>query len=211
MALKRFLGAALVISVLGFSGCSEPKKTDTTASATPATAATSAPVAQETPAATPDVAETPADAETPVADATATPSDEGTPVADAGSTGGDAAVLEDFELAEGMAGYDETLELASSIPPSTPEAVAKGKELYAANCALCHGAAGLGDGEGGASLDPPPRNLTATDEYKYGHLELALYRTGTYGVEGTGMAPWDGIIAPEDQWAIGHYIRTLQK
>jgi mono/diheme cytochrome c family protein len=205
MALKRFLGAALVISVLGFSGCSEPKKTDTTASATPAAAATSTPVAQETPEATPDTAET------PVADATATPSDEGTPVADAGSTGGDAAVLEDFELAEGMNGYDEVLELAGSIPPSTPEAVAKGKELYAANCALCHGAEGLGDGEGGASLDPPPRNLTVADEYKYGHLELALYRTGTYGIEGTGMAPWDGIIAPEDQWAIGHYIRTLQK
>ena len=208
MALKRLLGAALVISVLGFSGCSEPKKTDTTASATPATVATTAPVAQETP----EAPETPAEtAETPMADATATPSDEGTPVADAGSTGGDAAVLEDFELAEGMNGYDEVLEMAGSIPPSTPEAVAKGKELYAANCALCHGAAGLGDGEGGASLDPPPRNLTATDEYKYGHLELALFRTGTYGVEGTGMAPWDGIIAPADQWAIGHYIRTLQK
>jgi mono/diheme cytochrome c family protein len=210
MALKRFLGAALVISVLGISGCSQPTKTDPTAGATtPATAATTAPVAQETPEATPDAMETPA--ETPVADATATPSDEGTPVADAGSTGGDAAVLEDFELAEGMNGYDEVLEMAGSIPPSTPEAVAKGKELYAANCALCHGATGLGDGEGGASLDPPPRNLTATDEYKYGHLELALFRTGTYGVEGTGMAPWDGIIAPEDQWAIGHYIRTLQK
>ncbi|MCA9781433.1 MAG: c-type cytochrome, partial [Candidatus Eremiobacteraeota bacterium] len=174
-----------------------------------------APVAQETPAATPDAPETPvADAtpdstETPVADAT--PAADGTPVANAGSTGGDAAVMEDFELAEGMAGYDEVLEMAGSIPPSTPEAVAKGKELYAANCALCHGAAGLGDGDGGASLDPKPRNLTAIDEYKYGHLELALFRTGTYGVEGTGMAPWDGIIAPEDQWAIGHYIRTLQK
>lgn len=208
MALKRLLGAALVFSVLGFSGCQEPKKTDTTASATPAAVATSEPVAQETPV----TAETPADtAETPVADATATPSDEGTPVADAGSTGGDDAMLEDFGLAEGMAGYDETLELAGSIPPSSPEVVAKGKELYAANCALCHGAEGLGDGAGGASLDPPPRNLTATDEYKYGHMDLALYRTGTYGIEGTGMAPWDGIIAPEDQWAIGHYIRTIQK
>ena len=25
------------------------------------------------------------------------------------------------------------------------------------------------------------------------------------------MIQADGIIAPEDQWAIGHYIRTLQK
>ena len=43
MALKRFLGAALVISVLGISGCSQPTKTDPTAGATtPATAATTA-------------------------------------------------------------------------------------------------------------------------------------------------------------------------
>lgn len=204
MALKRLLGAALVVSVLGFAGCNEPTKVDPGAS--PTAAATTEPVAQETPAETPDVAVTPEETETPAV--AETPGEEGTPVA---AAGGDDALLEDLELAEGMAGYEEVVELAGSVPPSTPEAIAKGKELYAQNCALCHGATGLGDGEGGASLDPPPRNLTATSEYKYGHLELALYRTGNYGIEGTGMAPWDGIISPEDQWAIGHYIRTLQK
>ena len=204
MALKRLLGAALVVSVLGLSGCTQPVKKNPDANATTTTTA-STPV----PADTPVVADTPVATESPVADAT--PSATGTPVADAGNTGDGNAMLEDYELAEGLTGYDEVLELADSVPPSTPEAVAKGKELYAANCALCHGATGLGDGDGGASLDPPPRNLTEVDEYKYGHLELALYRTGTYGIEGTGMAPWDGIIPAEDQWAIGHYIRTLQK
>lgn len=206
MALKRMLGAALVLSVLGFAGCSQPTKKNPDSGAT---SAPSTPVA----AVTPDAPATPSGNETPVADAS--PAATGTPVADAGnsgsSSGGDGDLLADLELAEGMAGYDEVVEMADSVPPATPEAIAKGKELYAQNCALCHGAEGLGDGDGGASLDPPPRNLTATDEYKYGHLELALYRTGTYGIEGTGMAPWDGIISPEDQWAIGHYIRTLQK
>lgn len=205
MALKRLLGAALVISVLGFTGCQQPTKTDPAAS--PSAVTTSAP-AEETPEAS-ESAETPeaVATETPT-EAAETPAAGDSPVA---SSGGDGDLLADLELAEGMTGYEEVVALAGSVPPSSPEAIAKGKELYSQNCALCHGESGVGDGPGGASLDPPPRDLTVASEYKYGHLELALYRTATYGIEGTGMAPWDGIISPEDQWAIGHYIRTIQK
>lgn len=202
MALKRWLGAALIVSVFGFVGCTEPVKKDD--SSTTTTETTSVTVV-ETPV---EVAETPVEmAETPSetpGDTAATPAD-GATVAVAGGS----EILEDLENAEGMTGYEEVK--AMTVPPSSPEVVARGKELYAANCALCHGEKGLGDGAGGANLDPPPRNLTLTDEYKYGHLELALFRTGNYGIDGTGMAPWDGIIEPADQWAIGHYIRTLQK
>ena len=36
----------------------------------------------------------------------------------------------------------------------------EGKKTFEANCALCHGAAGKGDGAGAAALNPKPRNLT---------------------------------------------------
>ena len=120
-------------------------------------------------------------------------------------------ILKDFELAKGMPGWSEVAAMVDSIPRSYPESIARGKKFYEANCALCHGVTGLGDGGGGAGLNPPPRNLTVTSEYKYGHLELALYRTATYGIEGTGMAPWDGILSPEDTWDIVHYVRSIQR
>ncbi len=37
---------------------------------------------------------------------------------------------------------------------------AKGKEVYATNCASCHGDAGKGDGAAAAALDPKPTDLT---------------------------------------------------
>ena len=207
MALNRWLGAVLIASVIGITGCAEPQKKQPANDPKPAETTT---VAQETPDApaaseTPEAAETPEDGETP-AEVAETPA-AGGEVAAAGSR---EAIEADYENADGMAGYEEVL--AMEIPAHTPEMIAKGKELFAANCTSCHGPEGKGDGDAGANLDPPPRNMTATDEYKYGHMELALFRTGAYGIEGTGMAPWGDILEPDEQWAITHYIRQeLQK
>lgn len=208
MALNRWLGTLLIVSALGFAGCGQPTKknpdSQPTAAATKTMAETPAPA--ETAA-----AETPAPAETAAPDATASPAAAETPT-EAGSTaaaGSREAMEEDFENADGMAGYEDVLKM--EVPPSSPDVVAKGKEVFAANCASCHGEAGMGDGAAGANLDPKPRNLTVGDEYKYGHLELAIYRTGAYGVEGTGMAPLGDVLEPEEMWAVTHYIRTLQK
>ena len=191
MALNRWLGAALIVSVFGFGGCAEPKKKN--AGSTP-------PPVQTT------VKE---DGGEMAKDEMA--KDGGEMAKDEmAKDGGDmSAVKTDYEDADGLLGYEEVLAL--EVPPSDAAMIAKGKELFVANCTSCHGDQGLGDGTAGASLDPKPRNLTAIDEYKYGHLELALYRTGAYGVEGTGMAPWGDILEPEEQWAITHYIRTIQK
>jgi mono/diheme cytochrome c family protein len=114
----------------------------------------------------------------------------------------------DFELGDGLNGYEETLKL--EVPQPTKEQMTQGAELYKSNCALCHGENGFGDGDGGASLDPPPRNLTAVDDYKYGRLEHGIFRTAKYGIEGTGMPPWDGILSEEELWAVTFHVRALQ-
>lgn len=208
MALNRWMSAALLVSVLGFAGCTQPQPKNPDAQ--PTAAATTAAPAQ-TPAEQAGTA-TPAATATATPSGTATPSDSAATPAAGGETaaaagGGDkAAMLEDLENADGMKGYDEV----KAMEPVAGDA-AKGKELFAANCASCHGAEGHGDGPAGASLDPKPRNLTATSEYKFGHMAMAVYRTGMYGVEGTGMAPWDGIIEPKDMWDIVAYVETLQK
>lgn len=198
MALNRWISAALLVSVVGFAGCTQP---------TPKTGSTASPVATTAPVQTPDApveTETPAATETGSPSSDATPGDTGTPVAAAGDN---AALLEDLDNADGMAGYEE---VKAMTPPASAD-LKKGQELFSANCATCHGEKGIGDGPAGQGLDPKPRDLTKADEFKYGSMKLALYRTGMYGIEGTGMAPWDGIISPEDMWNIVAYVETLHK
>src|SRR5579871_1844598 len=61
----------------------------------------------------------------------------------------------------------------------------RGQELYAHNCASCHGAKGLGDGPGAAGLHPPPANLTE-HFYRYNRLAFAFAN----GIDGTSMPAW---------------------
>lgn len=45
-------------------------------------------------------------------------------------------------------------------PALSAAVVAEATELFAARCAVCHGAAGLGDGVAAAGLVPKPRNYS---------------------------------------------------
>ena len=47
-----------------------------------------------------------------------------------------------------------------AVPKKTPVDVAKGKEIFTAQCAMCHGAMGKGDGIAAAALKPKPRDLS---------------------------------------------------
>ena len=96
------------------------------------------------------------------------------------------------------------------MPPSTPEILARGKGLYETNCAICHGNNLAGDGPARTNLDPLHTDLRNPARYKYGHLEPAIYRSTMYGIEATAMAPWDGIMTPEEVWAVSHYVRSMQ-
>ena len=86
----------------------------------------------------------------------------------------------------------------------------QGQALYLQNCASCHGDLGKGDGPAGAALDPKPRDLTKPAEYKFGHLELAISRTAKYGIDGSGMTPWEGRMTDEEIWKVVIFVRGLQ-
>ena len=71
----------------------------------------------------------------------------------------------------------------------SPELVAKGKGLFSTNCAVCHGPEGNGDGAGGASLHPKPRNFHAPGaSWTHGNTAASIYYTLANGSQGTGMA-----------------------
>lgn len=44
-------------------------------------------------------------------------------------------------------------------PPGDPAAVAAAEAVWDSKCSTCHGKTGMGDGEAGKVLNPPPRNF----------------------------------------------------
>ena len=169
---------------------------------------------QETPAAPPAGMETPAPAgtETPAPTGMETPAPAGSESPAAGGTG---AAFE--EAAKGLPGYDEVLGMKLEIP-STPEAIARGKELYAGagTCASCHGDAGLGDGPAGVALEPKPRNMTEPGQYKWGADAKGIFRTTAFGgPTGSLMVAFSdkhgGALTEDQVKDLTAYVMSLQK
>lgn len=117
----------------------------------------------------------------------------------------------EFSKAKAQKGYAEVLKLGQSPVANDVEATRAGAALFTANCASCHGPDGQGDGPAGMALNPRPRNLKHLSEYHLGKGELGIFRTIKYGVDGTGMAPWEGRMTDEECWKVTNYVRSLQK
>lgn len=88
---------------------------------------------------------------------------------------------------------------------TSEQLVAQGAKIYSAQCAVCHGAKGLGDGTPG--LIPPPRNLVE-GKWKLGGSSKELFITLEKGIEGTSMISYQHLPAV-DLWALVHYIRSI--
>ena len=104
---------------------------------------------------------------------------------------------------------------------TSPEALTSGKQLFARNCAACHGESGRGNGvfadqlaaagkDGGADMmlqrpanfADPQRMLGASPAL----LEGKILRGGM----GTGMPSWGPIFKEADIWNIVSYLYTFQ-
>jgi len=117
------------------------------------------------------------------------------------------AARKDLEAAHGQKGYAETVVLL--VPAATPALLADGRLLFAQNCAFCHGIEGRGDGKAARELMVPPRNFHNTVEFKWGHDELALFRTAKYGAPGSAMLGWEGRLSDAQLWAVVHYVHQF--
>ena len=105
----------------------------------------------------------------------------------------------------------DTAAVTEGAPPAAPpggEAAAGedgvGAQVYAANCATCHGEQGRGDGPAGAGLQPPPANFTDA-EWKYGSDLESVVRIIENGVPGTAMIAWKGALTDAEIEAVARH------
>ena len=80
----------------------------------------------------------------------------------------------------------------------------RGKKLFAANCASCHGRAARGDGPAGAALNPKPADLTAmAGQHPDGDFAWKI-------ANGRGpMPPWNGQLSEKNIWDLVNFIQGL--
>ncbi len=108
-------------------------------------------------------------------------------------------------------------------PVPKDQGVSSGSKLYQANCAVCHGSTGLGDGPMATRLKDAgypstPANLTAagpTNAKPDGEVFLIITKgfAGAYGLPEHRfvMPAFRKLLTYEDRWALVHYIRSLQQ
>ena len=107
---------------------------------------------------------------------------------------------------------------ANAVPPGSAHPnedsiVQRGRELFARQCAICHGETGDGAGPFAYLMNPRPRNL------QQGNFKLAttenqipsdddLLRTVSRGMPGSAMPPW-GHLPQADLQALVNYVRRI--
>lgn len=91
--------------------------------------------------------------------------------------------------------------------PTTPAVVRQGQALYRANCELCHGARGAGDGQMAASL--PTRAAHLASRKVQSQSDGALFWKILQGR--SDMPTTQVTLTDDERWAIVRFLRTFAK
>lgn len=98
--------------------------------------------------------------------------------------------------------------------PSTPESIAKGKELYfertKGNCIFCHGETGAGNEANLPRLRRKPADLTKKERMT-AMTDGEIFWKISKGITGIMPAGEIRMKEPEERWHVVNYIRTLAK
>jgi mono/diheme cytochrome c family protein len=93
--------------------------------------------------------------------------------------------------------------------------LAKGKEIYVAKCALCHGEKGDGKGPGAVNLPLKPADLSDAKMVAEMPGNFWVWRVSEGGLvepfksKGSAMPAWKAELLMSDRWAVIAYAHTL--
>ena len=107
-----------------------------------------------------------------------------------------------------------TARFAQNPTPDNPATVAFGRALYQANCVVCHGPRGIGDGPAALTLNPRPFNLQV---HVPQHAPGELFYWISEGIPFTAMPGWAAIdpdtgkpkLTETERWEIIRFLQAL--
>jgi mono/diheme cytochrome c family protein len=106
-------------------------------------------------------------------------------------------------------GVPAAYEGASSTVKPDERTIAEGHALYRANCAQCHGANGLGDGEEGRALSPSPAVLAFMITRPISVDPYLLWSVSEGGAQfGSEMPAFKSKLSREEIWKIVAFMRS---
>jgi mono/diheme cytochrome c family protein len=118
--------------------------------------------------------------------------------------------LDEHAPEEHMAGEHEVPEEAAAVGnpvEASQESIHTGAELFAANCAICHGEGGEGDGPAAAGLEAPPADLHA--EHVQENSDGALFYIISHSRPESPMPAWEEVLTEEERWHLVNFLRTF--
>jgi|GEM_PF-805776 len=127
--------------------------------------------------------------------------DEGTPVKQLSSM-----QFQDLDQKKGK--NVQPLDLKSLSHPAE-EMLQKAKTIYSAQCSMCHGEEGKGDGVASQGMAYPPRDFHSADGWAKGRKLSDIFITLTEGIAARGMPGFDTLPA-QDRFALSHLVRSFR-
>lgn len=107
----------------------------------------------------------------------------------------------------GVTGQVATLDQEVFHHSTDPDVVARGRALFAQNCAVCHGVSGKGNGPLAAGLTPPPADLTQL--HFYHHSDETVLQWVSDGIPESAMPGFKEKLTLEERKAVVSFIRQL--
>jgi mono/diheme cytochrome c family protein len=102
---------------------------------------------------------------------------------------------------------DDAKKVKNPVPP-TQETLADAEDIFTANCVLCHGEKGMGDGPGAKTIKVKPANFT-DEKMMAGETDGSLFWKMS---NGRGPMPaWKENLTDKERWELVGYIRKLTK
>lgn len=99
----------------------------------------------------------------------------------------------------------ESVALSTNPIAPTEASLAQGAQIYATNCATCHGEEFDGSGPGAAGLPAAVANLVLHFPQ---HSDGQHFAVISQGRPASGMPAWDGALTDEEIWNVINYLRV---